>query len=117
METSLEVIPASAPPPALATVLGVEPKALMSYALQISDTLTDVLRDRGMTQKFGQGEHVKTEGWQLAGSLMGFTTDEGTAVELPDGSFEATVMLKSIATGRVIATASGRCGSNRGSAT
>ena len=82
--------------PALATVLGVSPKAMMAYAIEISDTLTDVLRQRGMTQTFGQGEHVKSEGWQLAGSLLGFTTAEGPIVELADGSYEATVELRSI---------------------
>ena len=97
---------------ALSTVLGVKPKEMMAYALEISDTLTDVLRSRGMTQKFGQGEHVKSEGWQLAGSLLGFTTAEGPITELPDGSFEATVELRSMANGRVLATASARCGSD-----
>lgn len=99
-------------PSALATVMGVQPKELMTYAVQIADTLTDVLRDRGMTQKFGQGEHVKTEGWQLAGSLIGFTTEELGVEELPDGSFAAKVGLKSIATGRMVASASGYCGSD-----
>lgn len=96
----------------LSTVLGVAPKDMMKYALEISDTLTDVLRQRGMTQTFGQGEHVKSEGWQLAGSLLGFTTAEGPITELADGSFEATVELRSIGSGRVLATASARCGSD-----
>lgn len=98
-------------PAGLATVMGVPPKQLMAYAIEIADTLSSVLRDRGMTQKFGgQGEHVKTEGWQLAGSLMGFTVSEGQATELPDGSYEAVVELRSIATGKTLATASARCG-------
>lgn len=105
-----ELVASPAPSQALATVLGVSPKDLLAYALDIASTLSSVLRDRGMTQKFGAGEHVKTEGWQLAGSLMGFTTDEGPTMELADGSFEATVMLRSMTTGRVVATASGRCG-------
>jgi hypothetical protein len=99
-------------PQTLSTVLGVTPKDMMKYALEISDTLTDVLRQRGMTQTFGQGEHVKSEGWQLAGSLLGFTAAEGPITELPDGSFEATVELRSIGSGRVLATASARCGSD-----
>jgi hypothetical protein len=100
-----------APTAGLATVMGVAPKELMAYALEIADTLSSVLRDRGMTQKFGgTGEHVKTEGWQLAGSLMGFTVSEGPATELPDGSFEATVELRSISSGKTLAVASARCG-------
>ena len=99
-------------PGALATVLGVSPKELMNYAIEIADTLTDVLRKKGMTRKFGAGEHVQTEGWQLAGSLMGFTTDEGECRELDDGSYEATVHLKSTASGRIVATATGRCGTD-----
>lgn len=106
--TDLTLVSETAAP--LSTVLGVKPKEMMAYALEISDTLTDVLRQRGMTQKFGQGEHVKSEGWQLAGSLLGFTTAEGPIVELEDGSFEATVELRSISTGKTIAAASARCG-------
>ena len=98
-------------PAPLATVMGVTPKKLMTYAMEIADTLSSVLRDRNMTQRFGgQSEHVKSEGWQLAGSLMGFTVSEGPAVELPDGSYEAIVELRSIATGKTLATASARCG-------
>lgn len=109
-QTDLTVV--SEAPASLSTVLGVKPREMMAYALEISDTLTDVLRSRGMTQKFGQGEHVKSEGWQLAGSLLGFTTAEGPIVELADGSFEATVELRAIGSGRVLATASARCGSD-----
>lgn len=92
--------------------MGVSPKELMAYAIEIADTLSSVLRDRGMTQKFGAGEHVKSEGWQLAGSLLGFTNTEGPSKELPDGSFEAEIHLKSIATDRVVAKASARCGTD-----
>lgn len=98
-------------PGALATVLGVKPTALMDYAIEIATTLRGVLTAQGMTKKFGgQGEHVMTEGWQLAGSLLGLTVSEGPATELPDGSFEATVELRSMATQRTVAIASGRCG-------
>lgn len=110
MNESKELIVQSTTDTQLSTVLGVNPKAMMAYALEISDTLTDVLRQRGMTQKFGQGEHVKSEGWQLAGSLLGFTTAEGPIVELEDGSYEAIVELKSIGSGKILATASARCG-------
>lgn len=115
MSDSTDLVVQSSTPSGLSTVLGVKPKELMAYALEISDTLTSVLRDRGMTQKFGQGEHVKSEGWQLAGSLLGFTTAEGPITELSDGSFEAVVELKSIGTGKVLATASARCGSDEAS--
>lgn len=105
------VVKEEAAAPALATVLGVNPKAMMAYAIEISDTLTDVLRQRGMTQKFaGSGEHVKSEGWQLAGSLLGFTTEEGEIKEYGDGTYEATVNLRSISTGKCIATATAICG-------
>lgn len=108
---AIATVPQQQQPVGLATVMGVPPKQLMAYALEIADTLSSVLRDRGMTQKFGgQGEHVKTEGWQLAGSLMGFTVSEGSATELPDGSYEAVVELRSISTGKTLATASARCG-------
>jgi hypothetical protein len=112
MSEQKNLVVQSQPDAQLSTVLGVNPQAMMAYALEISDTLTDVLRQRGMTQKFGQGEHVKSEGWQLAGSLLGFTTAEGPIVELEDGSFEATVELRSISTGRILATASARCGND-----
>lgn len=97
-------------PAALSTVMGVSPKELMAYAIEIADTLTSVLRDRGMTQKFGAGEHVRTEGWQLAGSLMGFVADEGAITELPDGSYEAQVHLRNVSSGKLVASASARCG-------
>lgn len=112
MTEPTDLVVPSATPNGLSTVLGVKPKELMAYALEISDTLTSVLRDRGMTQKFGQGEHVKSEGWQLAGSLLGFTTAEGPITELSDGSFEATVELRSIGSGKTLASASARCGSD-----
>jgi hypothetical protein len=111
MTQSTDLTVASSAPAALSTVLGVKPKDMMAYALEISDTLTSVLRDRGMTQKFGQGEHVKSEGWQLAGSLLGFTTEEKSVVERADGTYEAVVELRT-KDGRVVATASHICGTD-----
>lgn len=94
----------------LATALGVRPKELMTYAIEVADTLSAVLEDRGMVQKFGQNKHVKAPGWQLAGSLIGFVSDEGEVKELPDGSFEATMHLRSVSSGKHIASGSARCG-------
>lgn len=109
-----DLVPVKEVDQALATVLGVPPKQMMTYAIEIADTLTSVLRARGMTQKFGgsQQEHVKSEGWQLAGSLMGFTASEGPATELADGSYEAIMELRSASTGKVLAVASARCGAD-----
>ncbi len=103
----------SAPPEALATVLGVTPAQLMTQAVEIANTLTRVLREKGMTRRFGAGEHVQVEGWQLAGSLLGFVAREkGKPVELPDGSFEAEAELYNPSSGKVFTHASGYCGTD-----
>lgn len=108
---SRDLVP-TPPPTALATVLGVTPESLMEQAVQISNVLSRVVREKGLSQRFGQGEHVRVEGWQLAGSLIGFVTKEKSVVELPDGSFETVIALIQAGTGKELAEASGYCGTD-----
>lgn len=108
---STELVPATQiPPPALASVLGITPGQLVAQASELSTTITRALREGKMTQKFGTGEHVKIEGWQFTGSLLGFVAREKSVTELADGSFLAESELFCPATGKVFTHASGYCG-------
>lgn len=95
----------------IVSVMGITPRQMLDGAVQIANDLTQILRAKKLTQKFGAGEHVLVEGWQLSGSMLGFTVREGSLpIEHQDGSFTAVAELFHPASGRVVATASGYCG-------
>lgn len=90
--------------------LGLPPKELVAQATELANVLSDVIKQKNLTQKIGLKDHVKIEGWSTLGALLGVLPSEKYVKELTDGSFEAGVELFNIKTGALISTASAVCG-------
>lgn len=92
------------------SVLDQEPSAMIARTTKVAEILSKVIRDKGLSQSIQGKEYVQVEGWELAGTMLGFVVREKEIKEQPDGSFEAWVELYHPASGRVISHASALCG-------
>lgn len=102
---STEIVPASPPPVAL---FGTDdPVEVIEQAGKVANALADVIKQKGLSTTIQGKEHVRVEGWQLLGSMLGVTA-VCVATEPVDGGFKATVEARTV-DGRVIGRADALC--------
>jgi hypothetical protein len=86
VEPSTDLVPV--PPAAL--FAADSPAQVVDRATEVADALRDVLRNQNLTQNIKGREHVKVEGWQLAGALLGVTAICTSTEPIANG-YKATV--------------------------
>jgi hypothetical protein len=85
------------------------PEDMMTVAARMATLLSDMIRKRGLISKISGREYVQCEGWTCLAAMMGVTPHEITNLENDDGSYTATIELRST-DGRTISRASAECG-------
>ena len=84
-----------------------DPVEVIERATRVADALKDVIVRRKLYETIQGKDHVKVEGWQLLGSMLGVTA-VCVATEPVDGGWKATVEARTI-DGRVIGRADALC--------
>lgn len=84
-----------------------DPVGVVEQATRVADALADVIRAKGLYSMIGGKAHVRVEGWQLLGSMLGVTA-VCTATEQVEGGYLATVDARA-ANGRVVGRADAVC--------
>lgn len=87
-----------------------DPVGVVQEATRIADALADVIRAKGLYTNIQGKSHVRVEGWQLLGSMLGVTA-VCTHTEPVDGGYLATVEART-ADGRVVGKADALCTSH-----
>lgn len=83
------------------------PVEVLEKASEVAAALKDVLRKQGMVQNISGREHVKVDGWQTLGSMLGVVPVVTWTRELEDG-WEARVEARTL-DGRVVGAAEAMC--------
>jgi len=87
-----------------------DPVEVVERATRVADSLKDVISQRGLYTMIQGKPHVRVEGWQLVGAMLGVTAVCVETVEV-EGGWKATVEART-ADGRVIGSASALCTKN-----
>jgi hypothetical protein len=104
------VIPAEAPVAGgtVSTLFGTDnPDMVLSRATRVATALAKVIEDRKMYTVIGQGKHVRVEGWQTLGSMVGVFPVVAWTRPLPNG-WEARVEARTIH-GAIVGAAEAEC--------
>lgn len=103
-EVGTDLVPV-APPGALFRTE--DPLEIIQRATEVANALKAVLKEQGLTQNIQGKDHVRVEGWQFLGAMLGVTAI-CTETEPVDGGYKATVEVRT-ADGRVIGRADALC--------
>jgi hypothetical protein len=87
-----------------------DPVEVVERATRVADSLKDVISQRELYTMIQGKPHVRVEGWQLVGAMLGVTAVCVETVEV-EGGWKATVEART-ADGRVIGSASALCTKN-----
>src|SRR5262245_17124412 len=60
-----------------------DPQEVVARVTQVATTLKDILKQQKLTQRIGTNDHVKVEGWQTLGSMIGVFPVKETVEEIP----------------------------------
>jgi hypothetical protein len=85
-EPSTDIVPVPEEHPGgTLTLFGTsDPNEVIQMAGKVATGLKDVLVKQRLTQRIGSSDHVKVEGWQTLGSMVGcFPVKEGEVEEIP----------------------------------
>lgn len=106
-----ELVPQAAPETPAATTLfhTDDPVEVVERASRVANALKSVLVQQGMIQRIGQGEHVRVEGWQTLGGMLGVVPVVvwTRRVQDPDG-WEAKVEARTL-DGRIVGAGEAQC--------
>lgn len=89
---------------------GLPPKEMVVQATEIANALKDVIEKQKLFSQIGGNKHIRVEGWQTLGTLLGILPDEEYVKEHTDGAFEAKIALVNMKTGVKVGGASSLCG-------
>jgi hypothetical protein len=104
-ETTHELTVAPAAP---ATLFRTDDPVLVAQrASEVADALKDILKRQNLTTNIGGREHVRVEGWQTLGAMLGITPVCVWTRQIPKG-WEARVEARTL-DGRVIGAAEAMC--------
>jgi len=105
-EPGKELVPVQGAPPA--TLFRTDdPVEIIAMATRVADALSDVLKQKKLTTRIGQKDHVNVEGWTLCGTMLGvFPVVEWTR-QLENG-WEARVEART-RDGHVVGSAEAEC--------
>lgn len=95
------------PPPPTSLFRTDDPVEVVAKATAVADALKDVIKQRNLYAKIQGREHVKVEGWQLLGSMLGVTA-VCVATEQVANGWKATVEARA-GDGRVVGRADAVC--------
>lgn len=102
-----EVVPYEAPPPPSSLFGTTEPTEVIQKATAAADALKDVLEKKQLLSNIKGKKHVRVEGWQLLGSMLGVTA-VCVATEPVEGGWKATVEARTLG-GAVVGRADALC--------
>lgn len=106
--TATEIVPAEPEPSHNLSLFGTtDPVEVVEAATRVADALAAVIRAKGLYSVIQNKAHVRVEGWQLLGSMLGVTAI-CTATEEVEGGYLATVEART-ADGRVVGRADALC--------
>lgn len=102
-------------PVAPGNLIAASPLDVLPEARRIADQLSDLIKERGLSTRIGNKDHVWIEGWQAAGSIVGVTAvvvgnpkilrnDDGKIV-----GFMANAEAHLVGTGQVVGAAWSMC--------
>lgn len=94
----------------LGTLNASDARSLVKEASSMATVLADVIKTKGLSQRIGNNDYVKCEGWTTLAAMCGVTPREVSNVQLEDGSFEAVVELVRMKDQVIIGRASALCG-------
>lgn len=102
-------------PPSLALVG--DPQSMLDEAKKVADVLVKLVRDRKLSQKFGNKEHLLVEAWESVAHFYGVsakitTVDDWTDEVTGEQGFQAWAEAIHISSGRVISQAAAICLNN-----
>lgn len=84
-----------------------DPVEVVQRATAVANALKDLLDKQGLTQSIQGKPHVRVEGWQALGAMLGVTA-VCVATEVVDGGWKATVEARTL-DGRVLGCADALC--------
>lgn len=103
-EHSTELVPSGAPVTLFQTD---DPVEIVARATQIANALSDVLKQKKLTTRIGQKDHVQVDGWSLCGTMLGvYPVVEWTRPV--EGGWEARVEART-RDGAVVGAAEAEC--------
>ena len=106
--TATEIVPAEPEPSHNLSLFGTtDPVEVVEAATRVADALAAVIRAKGLYSVIQNKAHVRVEGWQLLGSMLGVTAI-CTVTEEVEGGYLATVEART-ADGRVVGRADALC--------
>jgi hypothetical protein len=106
-----ELIPVEpAPLVQLGTLQANTPTGLVKGAVQIANTLAQLIRQQKLASQIHSREYVRVEGWTVLGALLGVIAREESVIEKDDGTYLATVALVRMSDEVVVSRASAECG-------
>jgi hypothetical protein len=88
----------------------VAPEHVIHRAMVIAKSLVDIVEDRKLYSLISGKKHVRVEGWNTLGAMLGVLPRERSVIEHESGDFEATVDLVRISDGMVIGSGSALVG-------
>jgi hypothetical protein len=88
------------------------PSGVVERATEVANALVDVIEGQKLYTEFQGNKHVRVEGWQTLGSMLGILPEEEKVIKHEDGTFEAYVKLLNVKTGMVVGAGSGMCGAD-----
>lgn len=87
-----------------------DPAEVVEKATKVADALKKVLVDKGMIAEIAGKQHVKVEGWQTLGSMLGVTAVLTKTEELPEGGgYKAYVEARKLSNEQVVGRAEALC--------
>jgi len=95
----------------LMSMATVDPERALEKLSAVANAVAKVIRMRGLAVKIGTSEHVRIEGWQFAGTLLGVTcrTDWVREVTTPDGDVGFRARVTTLWNGQEIGAAEAVC--------
>jgi hypothetical protein len=103
--TAIEHVPEA--PNAVSLFGTTDPSEVLTRASEVANALTGVIRSKRLYVVVKGKAHVRVEGWQLLGSMLGVTA-VCTSTEPVDGGFKATVEARTF-DGRTVGRADALC--------
>lgn len=91
------------------SIFASSPAETVRFATELANVLKPIIDTQGMFSMINGKKYPKVEAWLTLGAMLGIMPRESKIVELPDGSYEASVDLLD-RVGRVVGGASAICG-------
>lgn len=95
--------------PLAPSMFDMAPRAMVAYATEVANVLSDVIEKQKLYSNIGGKKHVMVEGWNTMGCFLGILPKERDVRRMENGSYEAFVDLVNARTGAIVGGASHIC--------